>query len=78
MGKPIYQCSMCSRPSAVQRQLYRCPAWPLRSAFTEEFRDAKGFGWTADERPPFDWRLLLKKKAGARVAAFMPGKATCQ
>ncbi|KAK9829865.1 hypothetical protein WJX72_008342 [[Myrmecia] bisecta] len=33
------------------------------SAFSEEFKDAQGFGWQADEHPPFDWPLLLGKKA---------------
>lgn len=33
-----------------------------RSAFTEEFKDANGFGWTVDERPPFDWKELIAKK----------------
>ena len=32
------------------------------SAFTEEFKDAKGFGWTVDEKPPFAWQKLLEKK----------------
>ena len=37
-------------------------ASPCRSAFTEEFKDAKGFGWTVDERPPFNWKELIAKK----------------
>ena len=31
------------------------------SAFSEEFRDARGFGW-ASSPPPFDWRALVDRK----------------
>lgn len=33
----------------------------LSSAFSEEFRDARGFGW-ASSPPPFDWRALVDRK----------------
>lgn len=41
---------------------------PCRSAFTEEFKDAKGFGWTVDERPPFNWKELIAKKVRGQAA----------
>lgn len=31
------------------------------SAFSEEFRDARGFGWSSSP-PPFDWRALIDRK----------------
>lgn len=34
----------------------------FRSAFSEEFRDASGFGWDVNQKPPFDLKSLIKKK----------------
>lgn len=34
---------------------------PHSSAFSEEFRDARGFGWGTSQ-PPFDWKHLVTKK----------------
>jgi hypothetical protein len=42
----------------------------LRSAFTEEFRDANGFGWSVEEHPPFNWKELIAKKVNLHSAAF--------
>lgn len=33
----------------------------ISSAFSEEFRDARGFGWSSAP-PPFDWRALIERK----------------
>ena len=46
----------------IQTQIEEGLIASCRSAFTEEFKDAKGFGWTVDERPPFNWKELIAKK----------------
>ena len=33
-----------------------------RSMFQEEFRDAKGFGWSVNDSNPFNWEALIAKK----------------
>ena len=46
-------------PSLSSTQLN--PSLPSSSAFSEEFRDARGFGWSSSP-PPFDWRALIDRK----------------
>lgn len=33
-----------------------------RSSFSEEFRDAAGFGWSLNGTPPVDLKALIEKK----------------
>lgn len=51
-----------SRPRCVIRGCVPKKLLVYGSAFTEEFRDSKGFGWSAEEKPPFNWEQLLQKK----------------
>ena len=44
---------------------------PCRSAFSEEFSDAGGFGWKAS-KPDFDWPHLMNKKVSSTSASLWP------
>ena len=50
-----------SQPQPQPRPLQKNFLSLLSSAFSEEFRDARGFGWSSSP-PPFDWRALIDRK----------------
>ena len=33
-----------------------------RSEFSDDFKDARGFGWDIEGQPAFSWKTLITKK----------------
>jgi hypothetical protein len=42
-----------------------------RSSFSEEFRDAAGFGWALNGMPPHDLKSLIEKKVWSGVRCIL-------
>jgi hypothetical protein len=42
-----------------------------RSEFSDDFQDARGFGWEIPGQPKFHWKTLIQKKVPARSPMSM-------
>lgn len=59
-----------SIPASLKPPTTEIPILGLcRSAFSEEFSDAGGFGWKA-AKPDFDWTHLMSKKVSTTAQCF--------